>query len=412
MSRQESSAAVSQLNEMIDVRRPGWSLERDFYTDASIYAREMQQIVRRGWMFAGFTCQIPQPGNYFVYEIDGDSIIIIRGDDQQVHALYNTCRHRGSLVCQDAQGRVGRLVCPYHQWTYARDGRLVTSNGMPDGFDKAEFGLHRAAIGEAAGLLFVSLADEPPDFAPAGATIAPELAPHGLNRAKVACQIDYEIHANWKLVWENNRECLHCPVGHPQYVRANFDVAALDDAKVAAAVAERNAQAAQRWKSQGLGVGIDRGGLVYFPDGPWYRASRTPLVESFVTESIDGQPVAPLMGDFRERDMGTLRLSTMPNFWMHASSDHAVSTRLTPGGVELTHARVTWLVHEDAEEGVDYDLDRLLPFWKLTSEQDWVLCENNQHGVRSSRYRPGPYSPSKEYNVEKFVLWYLKEMRG
>ena len=87
--------------------------------------------------------------------------------------------------------------------------------------------------------------------------------------------------------------------------------------------------------------------------------------------------------------------------------DHGVSTRLLPAGPQLTAIRVWWLVHEDAVEGRDYDLAKLLPFWQLTSEQDWVICERQQKGVNSSAYRPGPYSTFKEYNVEGFVQWYL-----
>ena len=73
----------------------------------------------------------------------------------------------------------------------------------------------------------------------------------------------------------------------------------------------------------------------------------------------------------------------------------------------MTRSQVTWLVHQDAVEGQDYDLAKLLPFWQLTSEQDWRLCENQQQGVNSSAYTPGPYSPYKEYNVASFVRWYL-----
>ena len=66
---------------------------------------------------------------------------------------------------------------------------------------------------------------------------------------------------------------------------------------------------------------------------------------------------------------------------------------------------------QNAVEGRDYTLDALLPFWELTSEQDWKICENQQRGVQSSAYRPGPYSPYKEYNVDRFVQWYLQQLR-
>ena len=118
----------------------------------------------------------------------------------------------------------------------------------------------------------------------------------------------------------------------------------------------------------------------------------------------------PLMGDYKDADVGTMRCRTMPNMWNHSSCDHVVSTRLLPTAANRTQARVMWLVHPDAEEGRDYELEELMPFWQLTSEQDWELCEFAQTGISSSAYRPGPYSTHKEYNVDAFVRWYLEAL--
>jgi Rieske 2Fe-2S family protein len=154
-------------------------------------------------------------------------------------------------------------------------------------------------------------------------------------------------------------------------------------------------------------------GLATFPDADrniWYSAHRTALVDGYVTESIEGWQVAPLMGDYIDPDVGTLRLRTLPNFWNHSSCDHAVATRLTPAGPRLTKIRVMWLVDEDAAEGQDYHLSELLPFWQLTSEQDWVICERVQRGVDSRAYIAGPLSKTKEYNVDHFIRWYLRQL--
>jgi Rieske 2Fe-2S family protein len=117
------------------------------------------------------------------------------------------------------------------------------------------------------------------------------------------------------------------------------------------------------------------------------------------------------MGDYPGHDIGTLRVRTVPNFWCHASADHAVLTRLLPAGPEGTQITVSWLVDGDAVEGRDYQLDRLLAFWQTTSEQDWALCERNHAGVRNPAYRPGPYSREREYNVAAFDEGYLERMR-
>jgi Rieske 2Fe-2S family protein len=135
-----------------------------------------------------------------------------------------------------------------------------------------------------------------------------------------------------------------------------------------------------------------------------------PLREGYVTESLDGQPVAPLMGDLRTRAAGSLRVITFPNAWFHADSDYANSTQLIPLGPGLTRARITWLVHEAARPGVDYDPQRVAALWKITTEQDWQLCENNQAGIQSTRYQPGPLSTLTEGGVETFVQWYLHQL--
>ena len=205
----------------------------------------------------------------------------------------------------------------------------------------------------------------------------------GLDRAKVAKIVDYDVAANWKIVWENNRECYHCNVNHPQYIKANFDHYNADDTseRIQARISTAVARSEEKWASAGLAVSHRRTGMTEFPnigrDG-WYAANRTPLVEGYVSETMTGAQMAPLMGEYTDADVGTLRVRTLPNMWHHASCDHAVTTRLLPAGLQRTAVRVTWLVHEDAVEGRDYQLENIMPFWQLTSEQDWELCEQAQ----------------------------------
>jgi Rieske 2Fe-2S family protein len=236
-----------------------------------------------------------------------------------------------------------------------------------------------------------------------------------LSRAKAAKIVDYNVAANWKLVWENNRECYHCNVNHPQYIKANFDHYDADDMneRVQARVDHVVARSEAKWAAAGLAVSHRRSGMTEFPDverNCWYAANRTPLVEGYVSETMDGRQAAPLMGDYTDPDVGTLRIRTLPNMWNHSSCDHAVTTRLLPAGRQSTQVRVTWLVDENAVEGRDYQLEDIMPFWQLTSEQDWALCELAQRGVNSSGYVPGPYSTYKEYNVDAFVRWCLHQL--
>ena len=407
------SETLALLDRLIAEHRPGHALQREFQTDHGVYALDLERIWRRGWLFAGHSCQVKRPGDYFTLDIDTDSVIVIRGDDGAIHALHNTCRHRGMRLCAADAGSLARIVCPYHQWTYARDGELLACGGMDrDGdLDRREFGLHRAHVREVAGLVFVCLAEHPIAFEGLAQSFGPLLRPQGLERSKVAATRSYEVRANWKLVWENNRECWHCNANHPQYIRANWDNAPIDDARLRQEIEAHARAASARLYAHGLAIDYAEAGMVRFPSPDcWWAINRTPLVPGWVSESMDGQPVAPVMGKYPIRDVGTLRMRTMPNFWNHSSSDHSVSTRLAPAGPQKTLVQVTWLVDADAVEGKDYELARLLPFWELTSEQDWDLCERNQTGVSSAAFTPGPYSTKREYNVIRYIDWYLAQI--
>ncbi|HEU0009927.1 MAG TPA: aromatic ring-hydroxylating dioxygenase subunit alpha [Verrucomicrobiae bacterium] len=406
------------LESLIARCQPGWSLPAVFYNDDAVYQLDLEHVWRRGWLFAGHACEIPQPGDYFTLELDTDSVIVLRDDNGAIHGLHNVCRHRGSVICTEPAGHARRLVCPYHQWTYALDGQLLACRGMQEELDKSQFALHRVHAREVEGLIFISLAKEPAPFDPVQETLAPMLRPQGFCRAKVARAMDYIVQANWKLVWENNRECYHCNANHPEYIQANFDHYNADDTppRVREEMCAVVARSEQKWAAAGLAPTHKQSGMTRFPDAEhniWFSANRTPLIEGWVSESMDGRQVAPLMGNYTDADVGTLRMRTLPNFWNHSSCDHAVSTRLLPAGPQRTAIRVCWLVDEKAVERRDYELAKLMPFWQRTSEQDWKICERQQRGVNSSAYTPGPYSTFKEYNVESFVRWYLKSvMRG
>lgn len=403
------------IQQIIASRREGYSLPRAFYHESALYEYELDRIWRYGWIFAGFTCQVPQPGDFFTFSVDTDSIIVIRDDEGLIRAFHNVCTQRGTLLYQEEKGSVRAIVCPYHQWTFSRRGDLLSCNGMHDDIDKDTFGLQTVQVEICEGLIFVSFSCSPSPFEPARQIIAPFARPQGFERAKVARVMDYEIHANWKLVWENNRECYHCNVNHPQYIKSNFDI--YEDVQSSGRVKQRLTKALTRseaaWKAEDFAISDRQGGLAAFPDADntiWYSANRTVLADGYESESMDGQRVAPFMGHYTNSNVGVLRLRTLPNFWNHASCDHAVSTRLLPAGLHLTRARVIWLVHEDAHEGRDYQLDKLIPFWQLTSEQDWELCERGQRGIHSTAYRPGPLSKVREYNLDAFIRWYLRQM--
>ena len=152
------------LETLLDSYRSGFSLDQQFYTDVGIFEQEWEYIWKKYWLFAGTTAEIPKAGDFFTYQLGKDSVIIIRGNGGEVYAHHNTCRHRGSLICLEASGHAAKLVCPYHQWVYDKDGSLLKARLMPEGFDTSSYGLHPVQVRVANGFIFVSLSDNPPDF--------------------------------------------------------------------------------------------------------------------------------------------------------------------------------------------------------------------------------------------------------
>lgn len=379
-------------------RTPGWSLPQAAYTDPDVFAADLEHVFAAHWLFAGHTGELDAPGRFLTVDVGRDRVIVVRGEGGTLHAHHDVCAHRGSRVAPDVRGQVRAFVCPYHQWVYDLDGTLRSARLMGDCFAVGSYRLAPVAVRECAGLVFVCLADEPPDFAPFAAALEPRLGPHGLADAQVVVREHYRVAANWKTLVENNRECYHCAGSHPEFSLSNFDVGVNGDVRTNPRYDRALAAARARWRAQGL-PGED----VNFPDGAPYRVARLPLREGFLSETLDGRPLAPPMGTLSDPDVGSLRVISLPNLWAHANADYAVTTRLTPVDAGTTDVELCFLTAREAT----VDQDALAAVWRATSEQDWELCEKNWAGIASRGYRPGPLSPVVEASVEAFLDWYV-----
>ncbi len=397
---------MTDVAALIERQRDGFTLEAQLYHASGVFGAELAHIFGRHWLFAGHSCEVPNPGDFVTWKIGDDPLIVVRAEDGALRALHNVCRHRGSLICERERGHASRLVCPYHAWTYGLDGRLLSALG---GLDRPALGLKSARAEEVCGLIFVNLAERSEPIDALRAHFEPILGPQRLERAKVAKILDYDLPVNWKTVVENNRECLHCPANHRLYVSVTYDVDGHDPGRQAE-IETRLAECRERWADMGLDV--SRVNTSSDATAPWFRANRTPVRLGFVTESRDGRPVAPLMGEFTDPDMGTARLNTNVNFWCHANSDYANTVRITPLAPDRTLVRAWWLVRADALEGRDYDPERVIEVHAVTMDEDWAICRRVAAGLRSSAYEPGPLSPDRERNVRGFLQWYLRTMQA
>lgn len=366
----------------------------------------MERVFRKEWLLAGVGRQIPKYGDYMTFNVVGDSIIITRGKDNEIRAFHNTCRHRGSRICLEAKGHAKILSCPYHRWAYNLEGKLVSARLMEEDFNKGAYSLKRVHVRMLCDLIYICLAQDPPDFEGTKNAIEPQLSWHQPEKTKVCYQHEFEVKANWKLLLENNRECYHCATGHPQFNKANYDLGGYHDTRINEIFEARKKIYHEKWEKLGIPTQV-----ISFPGGSSYRCERMILKEGFVTETLTGEPSAPVLGKLPEVDTGSVRVITLPNAWYHANCDYIMLSYVMPMDPEHTKVRVAYLVHEDAVENQNYVTTDVTAVWLATSEQDWFLCENIQAGICSSFYEPGPFSKLVEGSVEDFVQWYLKRAR-
>jgi Rieske 2Fe-2S family protein len=386
-------------------RKPGYSLDQPFYIDPDYFKLDLEEIWYRDWLFIGHDCELTTTGAYMTVQVGAYPVVIVRGEDGRINAFHNSCRHRGSRVCTKERGQSNKLVCPYHQWTYELDGSLAFARQMGEGFDTSNFGLKPVACETAGGYIFICLSDKPTDFAPFRAMMEPYFLPHRLRDAKVAFESTIIEKGNWKLVWENNRECYHCAGNHPELCKT------YPEAPTASGVsgAEDDPEITEHWaKCESIGLPSK---FVIDSDGQ-YRTARMPLLRDAVSYTISGRKAVQMrLSDNVNMDrIGTLLLFHYPTTWNHVLSDHAVTFRVMPISATETAVTTKWLVHKDAVEGIDYRLDELTHVWTETNDQDRQIVEENAFGIHSPAYEPGPYSEMHEGGVAQFVDWYSSFM--
>ena len=154
-----------EFQQLLENYQEGKALPQQFYTNEKIFSEEMKRIYFKQWLMVDHVSRIPNPGDYFVFEAEKESIIIIRGRDKKIRAFYNVCTHRGSRICLEEEGTKKLLVCPYHAWSFSAEGDLKAARYMPEDFKKEEWGLKKCHLKIHEGLIFINLSlEEPMNF--------------------------------------------------------------------------------------------------------------------------------------------------------------------------------------------------------------------------------------------------------
>ncbi len=353
-----------------------FTLTRDEYHGDEVWQAERAQLFHGGWMLAGAGHRL-QPGNRTVVDIAGESVLLTRDLQGQLHAFANVCRHRGSRLCEaDDTSTQGSLMCPYHAWTYALDGRLIATPHLDDTeVDRSTLPLWQYHLREWHGLVFLSLAADPPPFEQWLQTHAAEmlrLERFGIGDLQVVATTRCDIAANWKIIIENYQECLHCTRVHPELV----DLVPL----------YRTGWVADHSRDDG-GVSLVRG------------------------TTMSSEPIAlpPLPGANEADQTSYYGATVFPNGFVDITGPNVVISTLYPTGPHHTVMTMEFLFHPEAIATPGFDPQPIIDFNVLVGNQDNTVCEAVHRGVGSKAFEHGVLTPKDEY-VIWFTDHYLRTM--
>lgn len=353
------------------------SLPSRYYHDLSVWALERERIFAREWVCAARAEQLPETGSRLLVDIAGESILLTRAADGQIHGFYNVCRHRGAQLCQTAAGTAGApsglIRCPYHAWTYGLDGRLIGAPHMKEGTDfrKADFSLYPVGVAVWGGFIFVHLT--PADAAPIAAHFGemPErVRRYPLSDLRIGRTITYDVAANWKILAENYNECYHCAGVHPELC------------EVVPAFRERGGSELD-WSR---GIPHRAGAYTFTPSGTTNRP-----------------PFPGLDADEQVRHKGEL---VYPNLFISLACEHVAAFLLFPRGPDRTQVVVHFLFAAEEIVSPDFTPEDTVDFWDLVNRQDWAICESVQRGTGSRLHTHGYYAPMEDWNLDirRYVL--------
>ena len=402
-----------EIINLINTQKKNFPLDQKFYIDNIIFEKDIEHIFSNQWVFVGHVSRIPNIGDYFTVSIGNESVIVIRDKESKINCFYNVCRHRGSHICLESEGSVRKLICPYHAWTYNLDGALKNASMMNEDFKKEDWSLIKCNKNIFEGLIFINLSNKPTSFTEFIKPLEPFISLHGLDRAKIAIRKEYEIEGNWKLALDNFHECYHCHPSHPEYceVHSKDYIQSYGAGSNSGPESTEFNKLLESWNKKVDELGYFRGEYSENEFSNFYRsAERTPFSNGRLSETRSGKPASKLMGDFKEFDGGYTTIGTSPFNSLIMSNDFATCFTFLPKTNKKTCVELMWLVDKNAIEGIDYNKEEISWLWDETTLADKRIIEDNQKGVLSKKYIPGPLS-KMELGLERFKNWYLKNLK-
>ena len=402
----------SYLLDLIKSQKDNFSLDQSFYTSKSIFEMDLKTFFFNQWVFVGHISRIKNKGDYFLFQIGDESIILIRENENKINAFYNVCRHRGSHICLEEEGRVRKFICPYHAWNYDLSGKLLKARMMENNFKPENWSLKKCNSMVFEGLIFINLSENASDFQNFINPIKDFIKLHGLGEAKIAARKTYPTKGNWKLALDNFHECYHCQPSHPEYchVHSKDYIQAYGAGNNTGPESKKFNKKLEIWNKKVKKLGYLTGEYSEKKFSNFFRsAERTPFSNGKLSETKSGKPASILMGDFNEFDGGYTTIGPSPFNSIIMTNDFATLFTFIPKSPTETEVELMWLVNKRAVEGIDYNINEITWMWDETTKADKKIIENNQKGVLSSKYEPGPLS-KMEIGLDKLKKWYLKHL--
>jgi Rieske 2Fe-2S family protein len=344
------------------------TLHRDLYLQPSWFAKEREGIFFHDWTCVGREKEFPDIGDFKVIDLAGESILLVRGDDDNLRAFFNVCRHRGCQLIDSANddGKSGRfkanIRCPYHSWTYRLDGGLQHAPHMD--VDKEKYHLHQVELDVWGGFIFLRVGRSKTTLAEQLGAIATRTARYPLADLECGKHIHYSVAANWKVILENYNECYHCAGVHPELC------------KIVPAFRDKG------------GAGLD------WEAGIPQKAGTNTFTLSGKTSR---KPFPGLSAIEQERHFGEL---IYPNLMLSLSMDHAAAFIVWPKGAEQSDIECLLLFHPDEMQEPHFDPDDAADFWDIVNRQDWNICERVQRGMHSRPFEHGYYAPMEDMSLD------------
>ena len=354
------------------------TLPGKYYHSQEIYQEETKKIFYKFWLYACRVDEIPSVGDYKLIQVADESIIVVRGKTNEIKALFNVCRHRGTQLCTEPTGnfKAKTIQCPYHAWTYGLDGKLLSAPLMQEGhgFVKEECALHQAGVHVWEGFVFINLDKKPTPFEVQMEALIGKFADWKMAELRIAHHVRYELNCNWKLILQNYQECYHCPGVHPALTKLT------------------PVQSAQHDVSKGAVIGG-------FMDLTKIRGSMT----------MNGEAAAPPVCNVSGVDLQRIYYySVFPNMLLTPHPDFVLFHHITPLGPDKIINDCYWLFRPEVinNPGARKGINSAIEFWDLTNRQDWKVCEQMQIGTKSERFTRGYYSGREDilHQLDQEVL--------